>query len=122
METSIERRAISSDRRTCVYIGVYQRHLLKMADVGVVEFDQRSGEVIDSLQMTHVDVLAVILLDFLVVVSASRSLERRCSRLLTRAPASLSTDDRTAYADGSPSGSQVSFPGPFNTGAPFVWM
>lgn len=45
MENGIDRRAISSAQRKCVYVGLYQRHLPKMDDAGVVEFDKRSGDV-----------------------------------------------------------------------------
>jgi hypothetical protein len=45
VENGIERSAISSDQRKRVYIGLYQRHLPKMDDAGVVDYDQRAGDV-----------------------------------------------------------------------------
>lgn len=44
VENGIERGAISSDQRKRVYIGLYQRHLPKMDDAGVVDYDQRAGD------------------------------------------------------------------------------
>lgn len=43
-ENGIDRQAITSDQRKRVYVGLYQQHLPKMDDAGVIEFDQRSGE------------------------------------------------------------------------------
>jgi DNA-binding transcriptional ArsR family regulator len=44
-ENDIEIRALSSDQRKRVYIGLYQCHLPKMDDAGVVDFDKNRGDV-----------------------------------------------------------------------------
>jgi DNA-binding transcriptional ArsR family regulator len=44
-ENDVDREALSSDQRKRVYIGLYQRHLPKMDDAGVVDYDQRAGDV-----------------------------------------------------------------------------
>jgi DNA-binding transcriptional ArsR family regulator len=44
-ENGVERRLLSSDERKRVYIGLYQCHLPKMDDAGIVDFDKRSGSV-----------------------------------------------------------------------------
>lgn len=44
-ENDIEVRALSSDQRKRVYIGLYQCHLPKMADAGVIEFEKNRGNI-----------------------------------------------------------------------------
>jgi hypothetical protein len=44
-ENDIEVRALSSDQRKRVYIGLYQCHLPKMDDADVVTFDKNRGDV-----------------------------------------------------------------------------
>lgn len=45
-ENGIDRGEITSDQRKRVYVGLYQRHLPKMDELGAVDFEQRSGDVI----------------------------------------------------------------------------
>ena len=45
MENDIEVRQLSSDQRKRVYIGLYQCHLPKMDNAGVIEFDKNRGDV-----------------------------------------------------------------------------
>jgi hypothetical protein len=44
-ENDIETRAVSSSQRKRVYIGLYQCHLPKLADAGVVDFDKDRGDI-----------------------------------------------------------------------------
>lgn len=44
-ENGIDKRALSSSQRKRVYIGLYQAHLPKMDDAGVIEFDKHRGRV-----------------------------------------------------------------------------
>jgi hypothetical protein len=44
-ENGIETRAVSSSQRKRVYIGLYQCHLPKLADAGVVDFDKDRGDI-----------------------------------------------------------------------------
>lgn len=44
-ENGIDKRALSSSQRKRVYIGLYQAHLPKMDDAGVVEFDKHRGRI-----------------------------------------------------------------------------
>jgi DNA-binding transcriptional ArsR family regulator len=44
-ENEISRQALSSDQRKRVYIGLYQCHLPKMDDAGVVDFEKNRGNV-----------------------------------------------------------------------------
>lgn len=44
-ENDVSRRELSSSERKRVYVGLYQCHLPRLNDVGVVDFDKRSGEV-----------------------------------------------------------------------------
>jgi hypothetical protein len=44
-ENDIEIRELSSDQRKRVYIGLYQCHLPKMDDSGVIRFDKNRGDV-----------------------------------------------------------------------------
>lgn len=44
-ENGIDERALSSSQRKRVYIGLYQAHLPKMDDVGVIDFDKHRGRV-----------------------------------------------------------------------------
>lgn len=44
-ENGIDERALSSSQRKRVYIGLYQAHLPKMDDAGVIEFDKHRGRV-----------------------------------------------------------------------------
>lgn len=45
LENGIEVIELSSDQRKRVYIGLYQCHLPKMADAGLIEFNQNRGKV-----------------------------------------------------------------------------
>lgn len=45
LENDIDERALSSSQRKRVYIALYQCHLPKMADVGVIEYEQARGKV-----------------------------------------------------------------------------
>lgn len=44
-ENGIDERALSSSQRKRVYIGLYQAHLPKLDDAGVIEFDKHRGRV-----------------------------------------------------------------------------
>jgi DNA-binding transcriptional ArsR family regulator len=44
-ENEVSRRDLSSSARKRVYVGLYQCHLPRLDDVGVVDFDKRSGDV-----------------------------------------------------------------------------
>jgi DNA-binding transcriptional ArsR family regulator len=44
-ENGVSRRDLSSGERKRVYVGLYQCHLPRLDDAGVVEFDKRSGDV-----------------------------------------------------------------------------
>ena len=37
----VDRSALTSDQRKCVYTGLYQAHMSKLTEVGAVEFDDR---------------------------------------------------------------------------------
>lgn len=43
LENDTDVRSLTSSQRKRVYVGLYQCHLPKMADMGVVEFDQNRG-------------------------------------------------------------------------------
>jgi DNA-binding transcriptional ArsR family regulator len=45
-ENDISRQALSSDQRKRVYIALYQCHLPKMDDAGVVDFDKDRGDIV----------------------------------------------------------------------------
>lgn len=44
-ENEVDPVALTSQQRKRVYVALYQRHLPRMDDLGIVEFDQRSGRV-----------------------------------------------------------------------------
>jgi hypothetical protein len=44
-ENGLDPSVLDAQQRKRVYIALYQRHLPRMADVGVIEFERRSGEI-----------------------------------------------------------------------------
>lgn len=49
LENDVPERAVTSDQRKRVYIALYQSHLPKLADAGVIEYDEARGTIeIDS--------------------------------------------------------------------------
>lgn len=44
-ENDVEQEVVTSDQRKRVYVGLYQRHLPKLDGEGVINFDQRSGDI-----------------------------------------------------------------------------
>lgn len=65
-ENGIDERAISSSQRKRVYIGLYQAHLPKMDDAGVVAFDKHRGRI-------ELRPGAEVVLDYLRVIDVSES-------------------------------------------------
>lgn len=45
IENDTDPDAITSEERKRVYVGLYQFHLPKMADIGVIEYDQDRGDI-----------------------------------------------------------------------------
>ena len=51
---------LTSAERKTVYTALQQRHLPKMADVGIVEFDKRAGTVAPTESLTDLDIYAEV--------------------------------------------------------------